>query len=445
MACFRGLEEEDFADAKLKGMQSFLYCSTSKVFQNSRSLKIRDTLKIRAKTINLWSGIFNLNAKVKEKGREDEVKYRSAPPVSSPLVLPPPSPTPLPLPLPLPSPQRMGSRGEMSRLNSQRSAEPKPLPPPKQQLATLRPFTWEEVARACNNFSKEFSCRDGGAGPVYATSLCKTDVDITRIASPISKSVRKWVAELRSVARLQHPHLCAVVGFHVHISPAQGKPKPQSEQIVVYERMTNGTLDRLLYSSNAPKSALDWPSRLNIALGAARGLAFLHDLSPVEVAYRSFQTINIQVDRDLNARLSDYCFARNPPKIPGIANRVEAYLAPETLKDGHVFPKSNVWSFGVVLLELLTGRQNMDRQFPEEERNLVTFCRALVEDEKLLDKIMDPQLQGKYPSRIAKRVLDLALHCLQQDVVQRSTMKELVNELRSIDTNSRLVFPKRNS
>lgn len=117
--------------------------------------------------------------------------------------------------------------------------------------------------------------------------------------------------------------------------------------------------------------------------------------------------------------------------------KAEAYSAPETLKEGHVFPKSNVWSFGVLLLELLTGRKNMDALFPVEEQDLVAFSRSFLMEERKLYLIMDPELKGFYPTRHAKRVANLALECLQEDVVQRPTMREVVTVLRSVYSSSR--------
>lgn len=354
-----------------------------------------------------------------------------------------------PLPLPLPADPETAARSVALKSASRSfqetrggswtpyASEPRPLPPPKDQLATFRVFSREELAEACQNFSPELLCRDGVAGPVYRCRLGSIiDTDITRITSEPPKSFRKWLVELKSVARLRHPHLCDVLGFYVQISAPDWNPKPSSEQLVVYAGMHNGSLDGLLYGRTSDKPPLDWPSRVKIAFGAAQGLAFLHEISPVQVAYRCFETLNIQVDRDFNARLSDYCFARRPPANTYVLPRVEAYSAPETLRDGHVFPKSNVWSFGVVLLELLTGRKNMDALFPEEEQNLVAFSRSFLMEEKKLYLIMDPELKGFYPTRLAKRIANLALECFQEDVVERPTMREVVNVLRSVYSSS---------
>eukprot|EP01018_Ginkgo_biloba_P039159 Gb_20558 [translate_table: standard] len=378
---------------------------------------------------------------------------------------------PLPLPLPLPEPVNLRSVANCSTSSSASRppevkfyssvvvanghgkgswtpyvSEPKPLPPPKEERAILRSFSWEELAGACQNFSPEFFCRDGGSGPVYKAPLSfnggenKTDADITRIVSTLPKSIRKWLLELKSMARLEHPHLCKVIGFYAENSSCPTDEKPVS-RVVVYASMLNGSLDGLLYGRTG-RPPLDWPSRVKIAFGSAQGLEFLHQISPSSVAYRCFQTINVQVDKDFNAKLSDYCFASNASSNPDIA---EAYSAPETVKLGEVSPESNVWSFGVVLLELLTGRQNMDMVFPKEEQNLVKFSRPYLVNERKLYLIMDPELKGFYPTKMAKKLADLALRCLEEDPTQRPSMREIVTVIGSVHNTTRSTCPTKKS
>ncbi|KAI5060896.1 hypothetical protein GOP47_0023401 [Adiantum capillus-veneris] len=313
---------------------------------------------------------------------------------------------------------------------------PLPLPPPLQSSAVLREFSYEELAGACLNFAPEFFIREGGAGPVFRAVIksvsegASLGVAITRLTQGRDDSFKKWKFEVASLARLSHRHLCKVIGFSGEDPsgpPNMTSPGFARERLLVYEHSANGSLESLLYGRKG-KGPLDWSTRLKIAMGAAQGLAYLHDRIPRQVIYKSFKTINIQVDLNFEAKLSDYGFARNcrqqiTSSPASSLPMIDAYAAPETCSSDELYAKSNVWSFGIVLLELLTGRQNMDDFFPPEERKLLHWCRPYLLDSKRLYLIMDPELKGRYPTRKAKMVADLALQCLAEEPIARPSMR----------------------
>lgn len=325
---------------------------------------------------------------------------------------------------------------------------PLPLPPLCVNRPALREFSYEELAGACLNFAREFFIREGGTGPVYRAVLKRVpeedsaDVAVTRLIRGHLHSFKKWRFEVGSLARMSHPHLCNVFGFSGEdpSGPSSKLPGFERERLLVYEHTANGSLESLLYCRKG-KGPLDWGTRLKIAMGAAKGLAYLHDRIPRQVIYKSFKTVNVQVDVNFNAKLSDYGFARTcgEPPISSPAPSLpmsDAYAAPETCISDQLSAKSNVWSFGIVLLELLTGRQNMDDFFPPDERNLLHWCRPYLLDSKRLYLIMDPELKGRYPTRTAKMVADLALQCLAEDPVARPSMRDVAASLCAIAGNN---------
>ena len=183
--------------------------------------------------------------------------------------------------------------------------------------------------------------------------------------------------------------------------------------MLIYEILSHESLDQIIYG-RANGLPIDWCTRMIITLGAAQGLAYLHEEGPFQAMYSDFKAANIQIDKDFSARLTDYGFASYSQEIDAISNSstAMAYLAPETLSRGLLTPKSNVWSFGIVLLELLTGRQNLGTSYQKEERNLVKWTKFYLIYECRLSMIMDPKLKCQFSGKVAKIVVDLALRCL---------------------------------
>ncbi|GLU14882.1 hypothetical protein SLE2022_314230 [Rubroshorea leprosula] len=337
-----------------------------------------------------------------------------------------------PQPLPLPSPQgpaTLKNAGSFKAGNNSGplfASGPLPLPP----SGALRNFSYEEVAAACHNFSSDRYMSEGLSSIIYvasfgddASSSKKFEATVTRL-HPSTQGLKDFISEVNTVASLQHPNLCKLLGYHARDGSEQ--------RMLVYERLFHGSLDRLLYGrSDGPP--IDWNTRMKITLCAAQGLTFLHEEGPFQAMYNEFTTANIQIDKDFSAKLSGYgCVGQIPETEISTNSVAAANLSVETLERGLLTPKSNVWSFGIVLLELLTGRRNLDSRYPKEERNLVKWSRPFLTDDCRLSLIMDPQLKGRFPMKAARTVADIAQKCLQKDSSERPTMRTIVEHLKII-------------
>eukprot|EP00262_Sarcandra_glabra_P019109 TRINITY_DN7095_c0_g1_i1.p1 TRINITY_DN7095_c0_g1~~TRINITY_DN7095_c0_g1_i1.p1 ORF type:complete len:547 (-),score=80.94 TRINITY_DN7095_c0_g1_i1:35-1675(-) len=337
-----------------------------------------------------------------------------------------------PQPLPLPSPQStavLKNTGSFKSANASSPAlfsGPLPLPP----LGGLRYFSYEDVVSACQHFSPERCMSESLSSKIYKASFGddalgskKLEATVTRLL-PSPQGYKEFVSEIGTLASLQHPQLCKLLGFHAR--------EGSEHRMLVYERLFHGSLDRLLFGrSDGP--LIDWCTRMKVALCAAQGLAFLHEEGPFQAMYNEFSTANIQIDKDFSAKLSGYgCVSHYLEAEISNSSAATANLSVETLERGLLTPKSNVYSFGIVLLELLTGRKNLDGRHPKEERNLVKWTRPFLADDCRLSLIMDPRLKGRFPSKAARTIADIALKCLQKEPSERPTMRTISEYLKNI-------------
>ncbi|KAI4324532.1 hypothetical protein MLD38_030015 [Melastoma candidum] len=339
-----------------------------------------------------------------------------------------------PQPLPLPSPQggsvlkAMGSFKSVPGSGSAQLYASGPLPLPVS--GTLRNFLFEEISAACHNFSPDRCVSEGFSSIMYRASFGdentggrKFEATVTRLQTS-SQGIKEFVNDANTLASLQHPNLCKLLGYHARDS--------SDLRALVYEKLHHGSLDRLLHGrTDGP--LIDWNARMKVALCAAQGLAFLHEEGPFQAMFNEFSTANIQIDKDFSAKLSGYgCAGQIPESETSCSSVALASVSVETLERGLLTPKSNVWSFGIVLLELLTGRKNFDNRYPKEERNLVKWSRPFLTDNCRLSLIMDPQLKGRFPSEAARTMADIAQKCLQKEPSERPTMRVIVDLLKVI-------------
>ncbi|ANM58152.1 Protein kinase superfamily protein [Arabidopsis thaliana] len=235
-------------------------------------------------------------------------------------------------------------------------------------------------------------------------------------------------AEVNYLGQFSHRHLVKLIGYCLE----------DEHRLLVYEFMPRGSLENHLFRRGLYFQPLSWKLRLKVALGAAKGLAFLHS-SETRVIYRDFKTSNILLDSEYNAKLSDFGLAKDGPigDKSHVSTRVmgtHGYAAPEYLATGHLTTKSDVYSFGVVLLELLSGRRAVDKNRPSGERNLVEWAKPYLVNKRKIFRVIDNRLQDQYSMEEACKVATLSLRCLTTEIKLRPNMSEVVSHLEHIQS-----------
>lgn len=296
----------------------------------------------------------------------------------------------------------------------------------------LHIFTLKDLQIITQNFSRSNYIGEGGFGEVYKgfihdnfkRGLKAQSVAVKALNLDGTQGHREWLAEVIFLGQLKHPHLVNLIGYCCE----------DEHRLLVYEYIERGNLENHLFKRYG--GSLPWLTRMKIALGAAKGLNFLHqEVKPV--IYRDFKTSNILLDLDFTAKLSDFGLATDGPEgedshVTTCVMGTEGYAAPEYIMTGHLTTMSDVFSFGVVLLELLTGRRSVDKRRPCRERNLVEWARPQLKDPYKLDTLMDPTLEGQYSNEGAKKAAALAYHCLSHNPKSRPTMSTVVSTLGSV-------------
>lgn len=295
----------------------------------------------------------------------------------------------------------------------------------------LLQFTFQELKSATGNFRPDSILGEGGFGFVFkgwieenGTAPAKPGTGVTVAVKSLKPDAlqghREWVAEVDFLGQLHHPNLVKLIGYCIE----------DDQRLLVYEFMARGSLENHLFRRVLP---LPWSSRIKIALGAAKGLAFLHG-GAEPVIYRDFKASNILLDLEYNAKLSDFGLAKAGPQGDDthVSTRVVGtygYAAPEYVMTGHLSSKSDVYSFGVVLLEILTGRRSVDKKRPNGEQNLVAWARPYLGDRRRLYQLVDPRLELNYSIKGVQKVAQIAYYCLSRDPKARPSMDEVVKDL----------------
>jgi len=300
----------------------------------------------------------------------------------------------------------------------------------------LRKFTFNDLKYATRNFRPESLLGEGGFGCVFkgwieenGTAPVKPGTGLTVAVKTLNhdglQGHKEWLAEVNFLGDLIHPNLVKLIGYCIE----------DDQRLLVYEFMPRGSLENHLFRKGS--LPLPWSIRMKIALGAAKGLAFLHGGAERPVIYRDFKTSNILLDSEYNAKLSDFGLAKDGPEgdKTHVSTRVMGtygYAAPEYVMTGHLTSRSDVYSFGVVLLEMLTGRRSMDKSRPSGEHNLVEWARPYLGEKRRLYRLIDPRLDGNFSIKGAQKAAQLACHCLSRDPKARPLMSEVVEALRPL-------------
>ncbi|KAL5733523.1 hypothetical protein ACOSQ2_033215 [Xanthoceras sorbifolium] len=305
-----------------------------------------------------------------------------------------------------------------------------------QRQSNLRVFTFSELKTATKNFSRSLMIGEGGFGGVYRgvirspeDSHKKIDIAVKQLSRRGLQGHKEWVTEVNVLGIVEHPNLVKLVGYCAE------DDERGIQRLLIYEYMPNrSVLDHL---SSRFQSTLPWVTRMKIAQDAARGLAYLHEGMEFQIIFRDFKSSNILLDDQWNAKLSDFGLARLGPSdgLSHVSTAVVGtigYAAPEYIQTGRLTSKSDVWSYGIFLYELITGRRPVDRNRPKNEQNLLDWVRTHLSDVKKFSLIIDPKLEGKYSLKSAQKLAAVANRCLSRQAKTRPKMSEVLEMVNRI-------------
>lgn len=307
----------------------------------------------------------------------------------------------------------------------------------EEKAGKLRAFTYAELKQATNDFTRLRKIGEGGFGCVFKGSIKPLDgnngdpivVAVKKLNRDGFQGHKQWVAEVQFLGVVDHPNLVKLIGY----CAMDGERGIQ--RLLVYEFMPNKSLEDHLFT-NSPQP-LPWQTRLEIMLGAAQGLAYLHEELEAQVIFRDFKTSNILLDENFNPKLSDFGLAREGPTegnthVSTAVMGTHGYAAPDYIETGHLTAKSDVWSFGIVLYEILTGRRSVERKRPKEDQKLLDWVRRYPIDGKKFGIIIDPRLGDRYSLTAARKIAKLADSCLLKSAKDRPKMSQVVESLKQI-------------
>ncbi|KAK3152573.1 hypothetical protein QOZ80_2BG0160860 [Eleusine coracana subsp. coracana] len=267
---------------------------------------------------------------------------------------------------------------------------------------------------ATDNFSKKNKLGEGGFGEVYKGALPNSQqIAVKRLSQNSRQGIGELKNELALIAKLQHKNLVRLVGVCLQ----------EEEKLLVYEYMPNTSLDTFLFDTNKRKQ-LDWSKRFNIIKGIARGLQYLHEDSQLKIIHRDLKASNVLLDADMNPKISDFGLARlfGGDQSQDTTNRVVGtygYMAPEYALRGQYSLKSDIYSFGVLILEILTGMRNSDTYNSDQPVDLPSLIWEHWTMKAVMEMI-DPYLRNDYSSQEdIFRCVHIGLSCVQEDPVDR--------------------------
>ncbi|XP_050271375.1 G-type lectin S-receptor-like serine/threonine-protein kinase SD2-5 isoform X2 [Quercus robur] len=277
-------------------------------------------------------------------------------------------------------------------------------------------YSYDDLRTITKNFSKELG--GGGFGTVFeGTLIDSTKVAVKRLDG-FSQIKKSFLAEVETIGNTHHFNLVRLIGFCAE----------KFQRLLVYEYMSNGSLDRWIFNKNS-EMLLDWKLRKKIMIDIARGLTYLHEECRQKIVHMDIKPHNILLDENFNAKVSDFGLSRlvdrDQSQVVTTMRGTPGYMAPEWLSSV-ITEKVDVYSFGIVLLEILCGRRNFDRSQPEEAMHLVDLFKNKIEGDRLVDLVdkhsEDMQLHGEE----VVNMMRVATWCLQNDFTKRPSMSMVV-------------------
>ncbi|XP_058091345.1 probable serine/threonine-protein kinase At1g01540 [Magnolia sinica] len=284
-------------------------------------------------------------------------------------------------------------------------------------------YTLRELEASTNGFADENVIGEGGYGIVYRGVLeDNSQVAVKNLLNNRGQAEKEFKVEVEAIGRVRHKNLVRLLGYCVE----------GAHRMLVYEYVDNGNLEQWLHGDVGPYSPLTWEIRMNIILGTAKGLTYLHEGLEPKVVHRDVKSSNILLDKQWNPKVSDFGLA----KLLGsersyVTTRVMGtfgYVAPEYASTGMLNERSDVYSFGILIMEIITGRNPVDYSRPPGEVNLVEWLKTMVGNRNP-EGVLDPKLPEKPSSKALKRALLVGLRCVDPDAQKRPKMGHIIHML----------------
>ncbi|MED6139422.1 G-type lectin S-receptor-like serine/threonine-protein kinase SD2-5, partial [Stylosanthes scabra] len=286
-------------------------------------------------------------------------------------------------------------------------------------------YSYKDLEAATNHFSVKLG--HGGFGSVYKGVLPdRTQVAVKKLEG-IGQGKKEFRAEVSIIGSIHHLHLVRLRGFCVE----------GTHKLLVYEYMANGSLDKWIFKKNNGEFRLDWDTRFNIALGTAKGLAYLHDDCDSKIIHCDIKPENVLLDDHFMAKVSDFGLAklmnREQSHVFTTLRGTRGYLAPEWITNYAISEKSDVYSYGMVLLEIIAGRKNYDPSETSEKSHFPSYAMKMMEEGKLKE-ILDSELIEDMNDERVHIAIKVAMWCIQEDMAMRPSMTKVVQMLEGLCT-----------
>ncbi|KAL5701680.1 non-specific serine/threonine protein kinase [Ranunculus cassubicifolius] len=298
---------------------------------------------------------------------------------------------------------------------------------PQSKFKGVQVFTYRELELATEGFCEANMIGNGRVGMVFRGILSDgTVAAIKKLHREGKQGEREFRTEVDLLSRLHSPYLVELLGYCAD----------QHHRLLIFEYMPNGSLQQHLHPSGKQHQPLNWGMRLRIALDCARALEFLHEHSVPPVIHRDFKCNNVVLDHNFRAKLSDLGSSKTGFDKINANSQTSAqllgttgYIAPEYASTGRMTTKSDVYSYGVVLLELLTGRVPVDTKRPHGEHALVSWALPRLTNREKVEEMVDPALQGQFSKKELIQVAAIAAVCVQQEADYRPFITDVVQSL----------------
>lgn len=301
----------------------------------------------------------------------------------------------------------------------------------KLQPIAVPEITVDELREVTDNFSQNSLIGEGSYGPVYHGILKNGRDSAIKKLDARKQPDQELLAQVSMVSRLKHENVVELVGYCVD----------GSLRVLAYEFATVGSLHDILHGKKGVKGAqpgpvLTWTQRVKIAVGAAKGLEYLHEKAQPSIIHRDIKSSNVLLFDDFTAKIADFDLSNQAPDMSARLHSTRVlgtfgYHAPEYAMTGQSTQKSDVYSFGIVLLELLTGRKPVDHTLPRGQQSLVTWATPRLSEDKV-KQCVDPRLKGDYPPKAVAKMAAVAALCVQYEADFRANMSIIVKALRPL-------------